>query len=114
MQPFFNSPATARVLQRGNTVGRMKSVGGHVVPEKRKLVVGGAALAAAFALAGCAPAGYNAAEYGGGGTQPVADTQDNNPSTDPQVDDGGDPATADNQAGELTPEQTTDKLNAAK
>jgi len=36
-----------------------------VVPEKRKLMVVGAAIAAAFALPGCAPAGYNqAADYG--------------------------------------------------
>jgi predicted lipoprotein with Yx(FWY)xxD motif len=32
-----------------------------VVPEKRKLMVVGAAVAAVFALPGCAPAGYNAA-----------------------------------------------------
>jgi predicted lipoprotein with Yx(FWY)xxD motif len=36
-------------------------VGGHVVPEKRKLMVVGAAIAAAFALPGCAPAGYSGA-----------------------------------------------------
>ena len=37
-----------------------------MVPEKRKLMVVGAAIAAALALPGCAPAGYNAADYGGG------------------------------------------------
>jgi predicted lipoprotein with Yx(FWY)xxD motif len=36
-----------------------------VIPEKRKLMVAGAAIAAAFALPGCAPAGYNqSADYG--------------------------------------------------
>lgn len=36
-----------------------------MVPEKRKLMVVGAAITAAFALPGCAPAGYNqAADYG--------------------------------------------------
>jgi predicted lipoprotein with Yx(FWY)xxD motif len=38
-----------------------------VIPEKRKLMVVGAAIAAAFALPGCAPAGFNqAADYGNG------------------------------------------------
>ena len=41
-----------------------------VVPEKRKLMVVGAAIAAALALPGCAPAGYNAADYGGGRGRP--------------------------------------------
>ena len=35
-----------------------------MVPEKRKLMVAGAAIAAAFAVAGCAPTSYNAADYG--------------------------------------------------
>jgi predicted lipoprotein with Yx(FWY)xxD motif len=35
-----------------------------VVPEKRKLMVVGAAITAAFALPGCAPAGLNSADYG--------------------------------------------------
>jgi predicted lipoprotein with Yx(FWY)xxD motif len=42
-----------------------------VVPEKRKLTVVGAATAAAFVLAGCAPAGYGAADYGNA-AQPAA------------------------------------------
>jgi predicted lipoprotein with Yx(FWY)xxD motif len=42
-----------------------------VVPEKRKLMVVGAAIAAAFVLTGCAPAGVNAADYGDS-TEPVA------------------------------------------
>jgi predicted lipoprotein with Yx(FWY)xxD motif len=48
-----------------------------VVPEKRKLMVVGAAIAAAFALTGCAPAGYNAADYqGGGAAEPAANAVD--------------------------------------
>ena len=42
-----------------------------MVPEKRKLMVVGAAIAAAFVLPGCAPAGYGAADYGNA-TQPAA------------------------------------------
>lgn len=49
-----------------------------MVPEKRKLAVGGAAIAAAFVLAGCAPAGVNAADYGNA-TEPVADTAEATP-----------------------------------
>jgi predicted lipoprotein with Yx(FWY)xxD motif len=43
-----------------------------VVPEKRKIMVVGAAIAAAFALPGCAPAGYNAADYGNA-AEPASD-----------------------------------------
>jgi predicted lipoprotein with Yx(FWY)xxD motif len=49
-----------------------------VVPEKRKLMVVGAAIAVAFALPGCAPAGYNASDYKGG-TQPAAQEADATP-----------------------------------
>lgn len=41
-----------------------ESLEGTLVPEKRKLMVVGAAIAAAFALSGCAPTGYDAADYG--------------------------------------------------
>jgi predicted lipoprotein with Yx(FWY)xxD motif len=44
-----------------------------VVPEKRKLMVVGAALAAMVALPGCAPAGYNAADYGNAAEPAAAD-----------------------------------------
>ena len=44
-----------------------------MVPEKRKLMVVGAAIAAAFAMSGCAPAGYDAADYGNA-AEPAADT----------------------------------------
>jgi predicted lipoprotein with Yx(FWY)xxD motif len=43
-----------------------------VVPEKRKLMVVGAAIAAAFALPGCAPAGYNQAADYGNAAEPAA------------------------------------------
>jgi predicted lipoprotein with Yx(FWY)xxD motif len=44
-----------------------------VVPEKRKLMVVGAALAALVALPGCAPTGYNAADYGNAAEPAAAD-----------------------------------------
>jgi predicted lipoprotein with Yx(FWY)xxD motif len=43
-----------------------------VKPEKRNLMVAGAAIAAAFAVAGCAPTGYNQAADYGNSTQPAA------------------------------------------
>jgi predicted lipoprotein with Yx(FWY)xxD motif len=84
-----------------------------VVPEKRKLMVGGAALAAAFALAGCAPAGYTGA-YGnnGGGAVPAADAGDASPSAEAPADTTGDAAAAQTDAPELSAAQTTDKLTA--
>ena len=79
-----------------------------MVPQKRKLMVGGAALAAAFVLAGCAPAGYNAADYGGG-AQPAANAADDpSAEADPPADDA-----AAKEAPELTEEQTTDELSGA-
>jgi len=49
-----------------------------VAAEKRTFMVVGAAIAAAFALPGCAPAGYRAADYGG--AQPAANAVDATPS----------------------------------
>jgi len=92
-----------------------------VTPEKRKLMVVGAAIAAAFALPGCAPAGYNAADAGG--LQPAANaaaapsesaSADDN--GDAAADDAGDDAAADDTAGDdatkakLPDSQVTDKL----
>jgi predicted lipoprotein with Yx(FWY)xxD motif len=84
-----------------------------VVPEKRKLMVAGAALAAAFALAGCAPAGYNG-NYGtgGGAVQPAANAADASPSAEAPAEDAGDDPAAAKDAPELTPSQTTDQLTA--
>lgn len=44
-----------------------------MVPEKRKLMVAGAALAAMVALQGCAPASYDAADYGNAAEPAAAD-----------------------------------------
>jgi predicted lipoprotein with Yx(FWY)xxD motif len=71
-------------------------------------MVGGAALAAAFALAGCAPAGYNSTGYGAG-TQPAANAVDPSPSA--SADGAG--AAQQPKPGVLTADQTTDELNAA-
>ena len=79
-----------------------------MVPEKRKLMVVGAAIAAAFVLPGCAPAGYNAADYGGG-VQPAANAGDASPSADPAAD-----GTAENDAPALSEEETTDELRGTK
>ena len=81
-----------------------------MVPEKRKLMIVGAAIAAAFALPGCAPAGYNAADYGGG-AQPAANADDAPPSAAPADDSGGGAA---KDAPKLSAEQTTDKLTGTK
>jgi len=88
-----------------------------VVAQKRKLMVGGAALAAAFALAGCAPAGYNAGDYGGGNAgvqQPAADTQDDaSPSADAPADGGAAPAAKDsNTPTKVAADKTTNELTA--
>ena len=53
-----------------------------MVPEKRKLMVVGAAIAAALALPGCAPAGYNASDYGGG-AEPAANAVEADPTAEP-------------------------------
>jgi predicted lipoprotein with Yx(FWY)xxD motif len=92
-----------------------------VKPEKRKLMVVGAAIAAAFALPGCAPAGYNAADYGGA-TQPAANAVDTSPSAnagDATADDSADAgdAQADKSGGnatELPAEKVTDNLVGTK
>jgi predicted lipoprotein with Yx(FWY)xxD motif len=89
-----------------------------VVPEKRKLMVVGAAIAAAFALPGCAPAGYNAADYGNA-AEPASDvaaspgaTADPNATSDPVAEADPD-ATAppgSDAAGALPDAQVTNKL----
>jgi predicted lipoprotein with Yx(FWY)xxD motif len=94
-----------------------------VVPEKRKLMVVGAAIAAAFVLSGCAPAGVNAADYGNA-TEPASDnveatpgaTADPNATSDPNA--AADPdATAppgSEDAPELSDEDATTSLTAGK
>jgi predicted lipoprotein with Yx(FWY)xxD motif len=85
-----------------------------VVPEKRKLMVVGAAIAAAFVLPGCAPAGYNAADYGGA-AQPAANAVDASPSASAS-DDSGDAAAADNAdtSGDAATADAATKLPADK
>jgi len=85
-----------------------------VVPEKRKLTVAGAALAAAFALAGCAPAGYNGnyGNSGGGGALQAADSSDASPGAEAPADGTGADATG-SKAAKLSDQQTTDDLIAA-
>jgi predicted lipoprotein with Yx(FWY)xxD motif len=57
-------------------------------------MVVGAALAAAFALTGCAPAGYNAAD-GGTVAEPAANAVDETPSAEAEDETGADDATDD-------------------
>jgi predicted lipoprotein with Yx(FWY)xxD motif len=88
-----------------------------VVPQKRKLMVAGAGIAAAFALQACAPAG--AADYGNA-TEPAADTVLASPgatadpaaTSDPnaQADPDATAPPGSENAPELTAAQTTDKL----
>jgi predicted lipoprotein with Yx(FWY)xxD motif len=80
---------------------------GIVVVQKRKLMVG-AAIAASFALTGCAPAGYNAGNYGGG-AEPAANAEDASPSASAPAKD----AAAD-APPKLSADKTTDKLTGTK
>lgn len=91
-----------------------------MVPEKRKLIVVGAAIAAAFALPGCAPAGYdNASDYGDS-TEPAAAaaaatpgaTADPAATSDPAAQADPD-ATAGADANKLTDEEVTNKLTGS-
>jgi predicted lipoprotein with Yx(FWY)xxD motif len=68
---------------------------------KRVWIAAGAAAAAGLGSAGCAPAGFNAADYGGG-VQPAA-----NAAAEP-ADAGG------KEALKLTAEQTTDRLTGTR
>lgn len=89
-----------------------------MVPEKRKLTVVSAAIAAAFALSGCAPAGYNAADYG---AQPAANAVDaaatptagatpGAEAEDEAAEEGDDAA----ETPELSNDEVTTELNATK
>jgi predicted lipoprotein with Yx(FWY)xxD motif len=70
-----------------------------VVPEKRKLMVAGAAIAAALAVAGCAPAGYNAADYGN-----AAEPASNDVAASPGA--TADPAATSDPAAQADPDAT--------
>jgi predicted lipoprotein with Yx(FWY)xxD motif len=80
-----------------------------VVPEKRKLTVVGGAIAAAFLLPGCAPAGYNAADYNGGAPaqQPAANEVAAAPSEPAQAQDA-----PKDEAPNLSEDEVTSKLVA--
>lgn len=55
-----------------------------MVWDKRRLTVVGGAIAAALALPGCAPAGYNSANYGGGSAiDPAANAVEASPTAEP-------------------------------
>ena len=76
-----------------------------MVLRKRVWMVAGTAAAAGLALPGCAPAGYNAADYGGG-VQPAA-----NAAAEPA--DAADNADG-KEALKLSAEKTTDRLTGTK
>jgi predicted lipoprotein with Yx(FWY)xxD motif len=83
-----------------------------VVPEKRKLMVVGAAIAAAFALTGCAPAGLdNASDYG---AEPAANAVDATATPTPGAEPEDDDAPEGEEAPELSEDEVTSELNAAK
>jgi predicted lipoprotein with Yx(FWY)xxD motif len=104
MSDFFNRGEPVRVLLREQAARSWLE--GIVVAQKRKLMVG-AAIAASFALtAGCAPAGYRAADYGGG-AQPAANDVAPSASTPPAD------AAADAPA-KLPADKTTDKLTGTE
>ncbi len=84
-----------------------------MVPEKRKLKVVGASIAAAFVLTGCAPVGLdNASDYG---AQPAANAVDVTATPTPGAEPADDAAEGDEaEAPELSEDEVTSELNAAK
>jgi len=84
-----------------------------VVPEKRKLKVVGASIAAAFVLTGCAPAGLdNASDYG---AEPAANAVDATATPTPGAEPEDDAAEDDAAEGpELSEDEVTGELNAVK
>jgi predicted lipoprotein with Yx(FWY)xxD motif len=87
-----------------------------VVPEKRKLMVVGAAVAAALALPGCAPAGYNAADYGGG-AEPAANAVEADPTAEPEESpepDATETAPAAGKGAKLSEDDITSELTGTK
>ena len=69
-----------------------------MVRDKRKLMVVSASIAAAFAVTGCAPQGYNAADYGNA-AEPASNTQANPGST-------ADPAATSDPVAQADPDAT--------
>ncbi len=87
-----------------------------MVPEKRKLKVVGASIAAAFVLTGCAPAGLdNASDYG---AEPAANAVDATATPTPGAEPEDDAAEGEEgdeaEAPELAASEVTDELNAVK
>jgi predicted lipoprotein with Yx(FWY)xxD motif len=92
-----------------------------VAPEKRKLKVLGASLVAAIALTGCAPAGFETADYGNAAEPASNDvvatpgaTAGAEPETDPSAEATAEAAPGDANTPEISDELTTTELNAAK
>jgi len=95
-----------------------------VVPEKRKLMVVGAALAAGFALSACAPTGYSAADYGNAvepASNDVAATPGATAGAEAEADPTAEATAPAEPAGggeankaEISDELATTELNAAK
>lgn len=84
-----------------------------MVPEKRNILAICGALAVAFALPGCAPAGYNQADYGGtaADAQPAANAAAVEASPTPTEADDTE-SEAKKEAPELTDEELTNELIA--
>ena len=84
-----------------------------MVPEKRKLMVVSGAIAAAFLLPGCAPAGYNAADYNTGASgaqEPVGNAAQDDGDAEAEVEDQA--AEQEEAAPELAADEVTTKLVA--
>ncbi|ROP32750.1 secreted repeat protein with Y-X4-D motif [Couchioplanes caeruleus] len=92
-----------------------------MVPEKRKLVVVSAAIAAAFALTGCAPAGYNSSDYGAqpaanaveaGATAEAVPEAEATPGAEPE-DEESEEGGEGGEGAELSEDEVTSELKAA-
>ncbi|HET6530460.1 MAG TPA: hypothetical protein VFH03_07580 [Actinoplanes sp.] len=76
-------------------------------------MVVGAAVAAALALPGCAPAGYNAADYSGGSVDAGANAVEATPTAEPEASPTGAAAEKD-QAPELSEDDITSELTGTR
>jgi predicted lipoprotein with Yx(FWY)xxD motif len=88
-----------------------------VTPDKRKLMVVGAAITAALTLPGCAPAGYNSsATDGSGGIAPAANAVDTTPeptgepTAEPTGEPTAEPTSTAGKAGKLSEDDVTSEL----
>jgi predicted lipoprotein with Yx(FWY)xxD motif len=115
---MFNrlEPLSVLLAGKGMTLNQLE---GPVAPEKRKLKVVGAGLAAVIAMAGCAPTGYNAADYGNAvepASNDVAATPGAEAGADPTAEATAPAEPADGEANtaEIGDEVATTELNARK